>query len=212
MSTFAQHWRIGQFSEARRTPLLTCGQVLSLRIVSACVWLLLLSFNRIAVGQPASASAPAIKAAFVLNFMKFVEWPKSAFSGPDAPLVLCVSGASSDLIDALQSLDGRSVQGRPLSIRSDIRPGEQQSCNAAYLGGDAAAMRGETINTAGTVLTVGDSPGFAAAGGMIGLYSEDGKIRFEINAGSVQRSALRISSQLMKLARIADNKRSGDSK
>lgn len=212
MSILAQQWRIGEFSDATSRLTLTCRHASPLRIAGACAWLLLLSFSRSADAQPASASAPAIKAAFVFNFMKFVEWPSAAFAAPDAPLVLCVSGASNDLGDALQSLDGRSVQGRPLAIRRDVRAADLRACNAAYLGDLAAPAQGDSANPASAVLTVGDFPGFAAAGGMIGLYSEDGKIRFEINAGSVQRSALKISSQLMKLARIADSKRQGDPK
>lgn len=144
--------------------------------------------------------------------MRFAEWPGTAFAAPEAPLVLCVSGARSDPGDTLQSLNGRSIQGRPLSIRGDVHPGELQTCNAAYLGDVIAPAPGDTANTAGTALTVGDPLGFVAADAMIGLNSEDGKIHFKFNAGSAQDSALEISSQLMKLARIADRKRSGDSK
>ena len=167
MLSLDQHGHFGGFPAATNAPALSCRHAPSIRIVGACAWLLLLpSFGRSADAQLASAAA--IKAAFVLSFMKFVEWPGTALAAPDAPLVLCVSGARSD--------------------------------------------PGDTANMADTALTMGDGPGIAAAGAMIGLYFEDGRIQFEINAGSVQASAIKLISQLMKLARITDRKRSGDSK
>ncbi len=149
--------------------------------------------------QPASAEA--VKAAFVLNFTKFVEWPDSAFESRGSPLVLCVAGVDASLHDALSELDGRAVQGRTLTVRRAQRPSAAEGCHAAYLSDLAAADAGAGM------LTIGDAPEFAARGGMIGLFDEGGKVRFEINLQSVQRSQLRFSAQLMKLARIAGERR-----
>lgn len=158
--------------------------------------------------QPVSASA--VKAAFVLNFMKFVEWPNTAFTSAQAPMVLCVDAVPSELSDALLGLDGRTAQGRSLSVRRESAPSAERGCNIAFLANAASLSNAMTADA--TMLTVGDAPGFAESGGMIGLYSENGKIRFEINAGSVKRSKLRVSSQLMKLARIAGSDRQEDAR
>jgi hypothetical protein len=173
-----------------------------------CVACLLLPAAGTAAAQQVSEAA--VKAAFVLNFMKFVEWPAGAFASPQAPMVLCVTGAGGDLVEALLGLEGRLIQGRSLTIRRMARTDEQSGCNASYLAGGTLQAAQQSIATAAPTLTMGDSPGFASAGGMIGLYSEDGKMRFEINPGTLQRASLRVSSQLMKLARIADDAHKGD--
>jgi hypothetical protein len=182
-------------------PCAVAGAAPGIAVVRALAILLMLWPAPAIHAQPVSASA--ITAAFVLNFLKFVDWPGTAFSAPNAPLVLCVSGAGEELGAALLGLGGRTVQGRELVVRSSMRAGTSTCCHAVYLSGQGPAQR-EAIPNDLSLLTIGDAPGFAGAGGMVGLYTEDGKMRFEINARSVQRSSLTISSQLMSLARIVN--------
>ena len=66
----------------------------------------------------------------------------------------------------------------------------------ARLGQILENVRGQSI------LTIGDTDGFAQLGGIVNFVLEDGKVRFEINPESAGRARLRISSRLLTLARI----------
>jgi hypothetical protein len=149
-----------------------------------------------------SASAPALKAAFLLQFVKFTEWPQDAVA-PEAPLVLCVVEDSEVARQLEQVARGRDVQGHSLSVRRMNAGGLLQTCQMVYVGVNARAAL-QVIETARAepVLTVSDYPDFAARGGTAQFYVEDGRIRFAVNLESAQRSRLRLSSRLLSLARI----------
>ncbi len=152
--------------------------------------------------DPAVASEYAVKAAFIYNFAKFTEWPPAAGGARD-PIVLCVfAGEPYDA--ALASIDGKSVQGRPLRIRRGVRPAEVKSCHMVFIAVSEERRIPELLRAAGgsPVLTIGDAEGFAEGGGMIGLISADNRMQFEINNEAAQRANLKFGSQLLRLARL----------
>lgn len=154
----------------------------------------------------ASAAAQdeyGVKAAFLFNFAKFVEWPADAFAAPDAGLVMCVAGAG-DVDAAVQgTVKGKLVNGRPIEVRR-VSDGDVRSCHLLFVA-DGRARAAELVEGArsASVLTVGETPGFTQLGGVINFTTEDNKVRFEINEDAAKKARLKISSKLLSLAKNA---------
>lgn len=142
-----------------------------------------------------------VKAAFLYNFVKFVEWPAAESS---AAIAICVAGRNpfGSLLDTL--VRGEAINGRRLETRVILEP--DPACDVVFIPDGAAttvylrAARGHPI------LTVGETGGFIAQGGIARFYIDGGNVRFEINRGAAERAGLRISSRLLQLARIVDDR------
>jgi hypothetical protein len=138
-----------------------------------------------------------VKAAFLYNFVKFVEWPAPATS---APLVICVAGRR--VFDTLLEdlVRGEVVNGRPVTARTILEP--DAACDVVFVPEGAAfgaylrAARGRPV------LTVGETDEFTAQGGIVRFYLDGRNVRFEINPVAADQAGLRISSRLLQLARI----------
>jgi hypothetical protein len=162
----------------------------------------------ISVGAPSIArgeSAPeyTVKAAFLYNFAKFVEWPADAFAGPASPIVLFVYGVD-PFGDALKSLKGKTANGRPIVVRYAANLGELERCHLLFVSASSMALLPKILQAtkSWSVLTVGDVDGFARDGGTINLVNEGQRVVIEINTEAAQRSRLKISSKLLALAKI----------
>ncbi len=155
-----------------------------------------------------AAAAPygeyEVKAAFIYNFARFVEWPPEAFDGPAASLGVCLLGAD-QFGGALEgALQGKSVHGRSLEVRRLRGEERVQSCNILFVAASEADRLRSLLLRLGDapILTVGESSDFARAGGIINFVLEENRVRFEVNAGAAERAGLRISSKLLGLARV----------
>jgi YfiR/HmsC-like len=157
-------------------------------------------------------SEHGVKAAFVYNFTKFVQWPEQAFATPQAPLVVCLPGRDA-LNGSLDALEGRPVLGREFRIQRSVRPEEVKGCHVLFIPEPPDARGRELFRAAQgqPVLTVGEADGFAEAGGAIGFIARDERVQFEINPEAAARANLRISSELLRLATIVRDKRWGRS-
>jgi len=143
-----------------------------------------------------------VKAAFLYNFAKFVEWPTSAFPDANSPLIIAVVGEDpfGEVLD--RTVAGKLVRGRPLQVRRWKRMEDSQSCNILFV---SASERGSLPDILrrihnSPVLTVGEWEGFDEQGGMIRFLLRDNRIQFEINNRSATESGLKISSRLLGLA------------
>ena len=163
---------------------------------------------------PAAGSAQAagpqeyqVKAAMVVNMAKFVEWPAEVLP-VNTPLRVCLAGGG-PFGPALDSFKGRSVKGNPLNISQVTTGDDLGGCHILVIGSSDRRHQATLLAAArqAGLLTVSDTPRFTQTGGMIGFVENGGTIRFEVNVAAAQRSRLRISSQLLKLARIV---REGD--
>jgi uncharacterized protein DUF4154 len=151
-----------------------------------------------------------VKAAFLYNFAKFVEWPAGA-AGPTAPIVICVIGHDPFGAVLDQTVQSKTINGRPLAVKRPADPAGLRSCRILFVGsseGDQLPGLLKMAERAG-ILTVGDMDGFPRMGGMIGFVLEDNKVRFEVNVDAVERARIRISSQLLQLARVVHDGRGG---
>jgi hypothetical protein len=155
------------------------------------------------VGIDAQAvTQPALRAAFLYNFAKFTEWPPDSL--PAGPLTLCVLDDSA-VEGALSELVGNStINGRTVTISRNANGARLRACHLLYLGeansGRAAAILEELLGA--PVLTVSNGDDFIRLGGIVGLFVEDGRMRFAINPDAAQRAGVRLSSRLLQLARI----------
>ena len=145
-----------------------------------------------------------VKAAFLYNFAKFVEWPPEAFRSDKEPLRICILGANpfgSSLSDVLR---GKTVLGRPIALADLTEPTQAADCQIVFVSeSDRKRVRLilKTLPRTG-VLTVSESDGFAARGGMVNITRQSGHLGFEINADVASDARLRISSRVLQLARI----------
>jgi YfiR/HmsC-like len=161
--------------------------------------LLLAAGLLVASGQALAQATPEYraKAGFLYNFIAFTEWPGRVGS----PLNLCVYGAD-PFGDELNALQGKSVNGRNLAIRSVGNPDQVKGCQVVFVASSAIdslprildALQGEPV------LTVADSAGALDSGVGINMRVRQSKIAFEVNLVATRRAQLNVSSKLLRLA------------
>ena len=143
-----------------------------------------------------------IKAAFLLNFVRYVEWPSSAFEAAGTPLVLCVL-EQNPFGNALErTVAGEIAGGRSLEVRLVPTVQQANGCHLLFFPHAAPLRASSATSETGTAptLTVGESADFIQMGGIINLVTVAGRVRFEVNVGAAERRGLRISSRLLRLA------------
>jgi hypothetical protein len=143
-----------------------------------------------------------VKAAFVYNFARYVEWPPETLGGKDNPFTICIIGQD-PFGTAFSSVEGRVVSGRPLRVRRDVRSEEAVGCQIAFIADSEERRFQSDLRALGStaVLTISDIEGFAEAGGAIGLFVADNRLQFDANFATLQRANLKASSQALRLAR-----------
>lgn len=141
-----------------------------------------------------------VKAAYLYHLIKFVEWP----SPSGEAFRVCVHG-SETIGGMLGELSNRQVRDRPLKIEIE---GDPARCQLLYIGRGDKDLPDLLARTRRLpILTVSDADEFARRGGIVGFYSEAGKIRLEINPEAARAANLRISAKLMELARTVTTAR-----
>ena len=155
-----------------------------------------------ALAEQQSVGEYKVKAAFLYNFTKFVEWPNHAFPDAAAPIVIAVLGED-PFGDAFDILKGKTVQGRPIVVRRIASLAEAARVNILFVASSEKSRLGSVLPAAEGMhaLTVGDTKGFAEQGGMIQLVRDGDKIGFEVNLDASRRAELKISSKLLTLAK-----------
>jgi hypothetical protein len=144
-----------------------------------------------------------IKAAFLYNFIKFVDWPSESFKNDAAPINLCVLG-DDPFGEALDTIRNKRVKGRRLVIKRVQRVEQIEGVHLLFISASEKRRVKQILRslTDAPVLTVSEMEGFGQQGGIINFITVDNKIQFEINSDEAQQHKLKISSQLLKLARI----------
>lgn len=172
----------------------------------------LLFLTLAATVQPTAQRAPTseyeVKAAFLYNFVHFVEWPSHAFAARDAPLAVCILGDDpfGDALD--QIIAGELAGGRRLTVQRTRRVADVRACHLLFVSRSESERLGEildAIQTTTPVLIVSDIRNFVARGGTIGFVLERNRVRFEINVTRAQQRGLKLSSQLLRVGRIVDS-------
>jgi hypothetical protein len=150
-----------------------------------------------------------VKAAFLYNFTKFVEWPPSAFAEGNAPLRLCVLGEDpfGRSLNAAVGV-GEEVEGHRLTVVSTATLAHAAGCQILFVSRSERERLPQILAPlkSSPVLTVGDTKGFLDQGGIVNFILEGSKVHFEINPAAAEQAGLKISSKLLRLARIAGQK------
>jgi hypothetical protein len=143
-----------------------------------------------------------VKGAFLLNFAKFVEWPPQAFKSPSDPMSICILGVN-PFTPALDAAARQIVvDGRSVTLQQIQEPQQARQCQVVFVSAAERkrvralldAVKGESV------LTVGESDGFIAGGGVIEFRVEESKVRIDISEAAAKRAGLRISAKLLSLA------------
>ncbi len=172
----------------------------------ALATLMLCFAHLLLAGSPARAEPNAheyeVKAAFVYNFAKFVDWPEQCFADAGSPIVIGVFGASPIGPELEKAVAGRKINGRPLVIRPVANAAAAKATQLLFVGAADEARLGDLHDALPWgVLTVGESEGFYQRGGMIVFQPEADRLRFEINVAAARQAGLKVSAQLQKLAK-----------
>jgi hypothetical protein len=163
----------------------------------------------LARGMPAQGKASSeyeVKAAFLLNFAQFIEWPQGTFASNDSPIVVGVLGTDpfGEVLEA--TFADALAQGRRLVVRRGRNVDDLRDCNMLFVSQSESDRQSEILASVrdSSMVTVSETKDFARRGGIINFYFEGNKVRFEINPGAAERKGLKLSSQLLKRARIVD--------
>src|SRR6266403_1196383 len=155
-------------------------------------------------GDASDSSEYLIKAGFIYNFAKFVEWPSATFSQPDSPIVIGVLGTDpfGNVLDRIvedKKIGPRGFVVKRLKWGKDLK--DLKDCKIVFVSASERAHIDEILQSVKglPILTVGETPGFAERGGVIRFTLEDNRVRFEVNVDAAHQADLNISSRLLTL-------------
>jgi hypothetical protein len=155
-----------------------------------------------------TASETEVKAAFLYNFAKFVEWPANAFTTDTAPIQVVVFGDEDFGAKLKVLMVGQKAHGRTFDVKNISNPQDAKTSHIVFVSGAENRKTAQVLEATkkSPVLTVGESEAFLDAGGMITLVPEDAQLRFEVNPEAAQKVKLEISSQMLRLAKKRSSK------
>lgn len=168
-----------------------------------------LSLAFLAAGLACAQETPPpeyrVKAAFLWNFAKFIQWPTNAFINDAAPFIIGVLGENPFGDDLENTVRGKQITTRPITVKTCRTAAEARECHLLFISTSETnrltdifkSLRGSPILTVGDVEETGK---FTEAGGMINFVFEGNKIRFQINDDAAKAENLNISSKLLSLA------------
>ena len=170
--------------------------------------LCLILFAALSLSQHAGAESNApseyqVKAAFLYNFLKFVEWPERHSTVSNALITLCILG-NDPFGNIMNGFKDKQVAGKKIFLRQMRSTSGIRDCEALFISGsekgdvEAIAELASGLH----ILTIGDTERFAQKGVIINMFMENNKVRFEINIDAAKQAGLRIDSRLLNLATI----------
>ncbi|RYZ45864.1 MAG: YfiR family protein [Sphingobacteriales bacterium] len=173
-------------------------------MLRACFPILLLFASILTPPYAQDPTEYQVKANFLLNFSKFIDWPADAFPTPDAPVVVGILGIDPfgkyiDDIVSKEEIANRSIVVRRYNNLQDVF-----DCQILYINQPWKTEEVVSVLKGKSILTVSDEPGFAKAGGNIQFYNDSSVVKLEINGVAAKESKLNISSKLLRIARIAE--------
>ena len=156
------------------------------------------------VARAQSATEYQVKAAFLFNFAKFVEWPADSFLNADSPLEICVLGPDPFGRDFEQMVGDKAVNGHRIEVAHPEGVVQARSCQILFIAySDRQSLKQILEGLKGaSVLTVGDTPGFAQMGGVINFVLDDNRVRFEISMKAAEQAHLKLSARLLTVAKL----------
>jgi hypothetical protein len=176
------------------------------RARNAAILICLLAGGSPLPGRAAESAPPLeyqVKAAFLLNFTKFIDWPQTESNRSDSSFDICIVGDDPFGLALDQILEGETTQGRKLAVQRVRRP-PPASCGVVFIGKSEKDVNGILTGLGPGVLTVSEGTGFLREGGIIGFVIENHRVRFDVNQVAATRAGLKISSKLLNVARLVE--------
>lgn len=144
-----------------------------------------------------------VKAAFLFNFAKFIDWPPRAFAEASSPIIFGILGEDPFGAPMMSKISQETVKGRSIKIQR-FQPGDDfTGCHLLFISRSAAGQVKDLLERAKgrSMLTVSETEDFITDGGMVNFVMVDRSVRFDINAKAVQTAGLKVSSKLLAVAR-----------
>ena len=162
----------------------------------------------VSIAADPPASEYQVKAAFLINFPKYVDWPAGVFAGTNSPIVLAVLGETKVAEEVQKVIAGRTVNDREIVLKRLASGEESGVCHILFI---SAAEQQHTPNLLAklkdtSILTVGESDDFLDQGGIINMARRNQKIALEVNLTAADKARIKISSKLLSLASVVKGK------
>jgi len=171
------------------------------RIAAAVVGLVLAS-TPLAAQAPDESLEYGVKAAYLLNFSRYVQWPEDTTVSAPAPLVICIHGSNPFGDQLERTVRGRTSGGRPIAVRHTESIAEARACQVVFMSQAEWRRRPDVLAALARhgVLTVGETAAFAEGGGIISFVIEHQVVRFTVNLSAAEKAGLRLSSRMLAIA------------
>jgi hypothetical protein len=154
--------------------------------------------------QQPKVSEYQVKATYLYNFGRFVQWPPNATTAKGDSFSICVLGRDPFGPSLDSTLAGETMDGKPLAAKRISTPRDAEGCRILFISSTEENHLKEILAALdeSSILTVSDMPAFSRRGGMIQFVLDGGKVRFEINLAKAETAKLTLSSELLKVATI----------
>jgi hypothetical protein len=163
----------------------------------------LFTFSHVSAADSSGPTEYEVKAAFLFNFAKFIEWPVVKTGTPSSPFVLGIYGDDPFGEDMDRTVQGKTVNGHPFTIKR-VKPDRPppDNCHIVFVSGSERRRVEKLLEglKGSATLTVSEIDQFCERGGMINFRMEANKVRFEINRRAAEADGLRLSSKLLSVA------------
>jgi len=163
--------------------------------------LMVFLWGSLAASAQTSMSEYQLKALFLCNFVKYVDWPSGAMQGT-GPIVIGILGEDNFSDNLKRAVEGKTVNGRQITIKHLSAGEELSGCSILFVSSSENSRLGAILGKTSTlpILTVGEDASFLQKGGIINFVLKEGKIQLEVNLQLAQKVKLQISSKLLSVA------------
>ncbi|MEO8088244.1 MAG: YfiR family protein [Bacteroidota bacterium] len=165
--------------------------------------LLLLFSGSTASGQHTDVNEYQVKAVFLYNFTQFIDWPATSFNTPEEPFVIGIIGENPFGFFLDEVIAGEKFGTHPIIVKKFEEIHDISNCHILYINSSDAIWVGKILSSVSdkNMLTVSDAPNFSKVGGMVRFFTENKKIRLQINVERSKASRLNISSKLLSVSK-----------
>ena len=149
-----------------------------------------------------------VKALFLFNFTKYIDWPAAAFTHADSPIYIGIIGQNNIGSDLAIAIQGKTFNGRNIRILRLATEADWIKCQILFISASERKRQADILATlkALPILTVGETETFAQEGGMVNFTKKEGKVHLQVNLDSAQKAGLQISSRLLNVADVVRGK------
>ena len=153
--------------------------------------------------EPVTGPEYEVKLGFIYNFINFVSWPEAIFESKSDPLIMCIA-SDNPSSQVLYKLNGTNIKQRKIKVIAYQEETCLEQSHVLFFATQQIAFIQQVLDQikGRSILTVGEVDGFSRMGGTINFFKEHNRLRFRVNISAAQRSALKISSQLLVSAQI----------